>query len=84
MDVEKAQKVRPPFTIFGIVLNTVGNSGKTRSEQGRKKWPFCFGMVLYFMLEALDAFKIKYQVFMLNVHRAQKRTIQSVTKQKLL
>ena len=33
--------------------------GKCHSAKKNWKWrPFCFGMVLYFMLEALDALKI--------------------------
>ena len=31
---------------------------------------FCFGMVLYFILEA---FKVKYQVLMIKVHTVQKK-----------
>ena len=37
-----------------------------------ERGPFCFGMVLYFMLETLDAFKIKNLVLIIKVHRAQK------------
>ena len=35
--------------------------GKSRSaEKIGQGGPYCFGIVLYFMLEALDAFKMKY------------------------
>ena len=37
---------------------------KSQSAKKSKEGPFCFRMVLYFMLEALDAFKIKYCVLM--------------------
>ena len=37
-----------------------------------ERGPFCFGMVLYFMLQALDVLKIKYWVLEVKVHRAQK------------
>ena len=47
--------------------------GKSHSAEELKRGPFCFAMVLFnFMLEALDAFKIKYQVLLVKVHRAQK------------
>ena len=60
----KKMKERP----FGDIENFRKMSHKAEKE-GReslivpkkmKKGPFCFAMVLYFMLEALDAFKIKY------------------------
>ena len=39
------------------------------AEKLERGW---IAMALYFMLEALDAFKIKYQVHLIKVHSAQK------------
>ena len=50
-----------------------------------KGGPFCFGMVLYFLLEVLNAFKIKYLVLMVNVPCVHKKwTIQSKADKKLV
>ena len=38
---------------------TVPKKGK-KSHSVEKSGPFCFGMAFYFMLEALDALKMKY------------------------
>ena len=46
--------------IFGKSLTMPKKVGKSHStEKSANGGPFCFGMVLYFMLEALDALKIK-------------------------
>ena len=39
--------------------------GKSYSVE--KSGPFCFGMAFYLMLEALDAFKMKYYVHMVHM-----------------
>ena len=47
--------------------------GKSHSaEKSKNGVPFCFGMVLYFRLEGLDVFKMKYLELLVKVHNAQK------------
>ena len=41
-------------------LTNPKKGGKSQSAEKVARGPFCLGMVLYFMLEAIDAFKIKY------------------------
>ena len=45
----------------------------TKPEK-KERGAFCFGMIFYFMSvsEALDAFKMKYKLLMVEVHNAQK------------
>ena len=48
---------------FGAIKKFRKKNEKLEVSQCRKKGnggPFCFGMVLYFMLEGLDALKMKY------------------------
>ena len=40
--------------------NPKKGAGKSHSAEQFEREPSCFAVVLYFMLEALDAFKIKY------------------------
>ena len=60
----------------GASFKKIGKKVSQCRKRGRlivsKKWkggPFCFRMVLYLMLKALFAFKSKYQVPMVKVHK---------------
>ena len=70
---------------FGYIEKISKKSNK--AERGELSVPkkvergtFCFGMVLYFMLEALNAFKINYSVLMVKVHSAEKTDRVELTK----
>ena len=73
----KVSKFEDPLETLKILekKDSQSRKGGRKSLIVPKNWksgPFCLGLLLYFMLEALYAFKMRYYVLMVKVHNAQK------------